>query len=303
MNGRMLDRRLTHVVAVARYGSFTKAAAKVGISQSGITKSVADLEAQLGHSLFYRTARGAMLTEAGREFVDRAVRLLEDANLLLTGKLEGGDPYAQSLRIGVCPASIEWLLAEPLLVMLSRHPSVRFEIVAGTFERVIQLLRTGAIDVAVGFEDAFTEWNEFRRERIATIRGLFFVRKGHPILKEAPVTPAVLARYNFVVPSDSRPYGQVIRSLFDHTDQWQRHLHVVDYFPIVRRIVALTDTIGVTTHDYASSAAFKAKFERVPGKSPLPQSPLCCAYRSRWEPTRSLRAFLRIMKDKLPDMT
>lgn len=298
----MLDRRLSHVVAVAHSGSFTKAAEKAGITQSGITKSIADLERELGYPLFYRTARGAMQTEAGREFVDRAVRLLEDARTLLTGDRESNDPYAQALRIGVCPASLEWLLAAPLSALLARHPAIRFEIVGASFERAIQLLRSGTVDVAVGFEDAFSEWTELKRSPIGALRAVPFVRKDHPILAIAEPTQADLARYDFVVPSDSRPYGSVVRAIFENAGvfQWQRHVHMIDYFPIVKRIVATSDAIGVTTLEYAGSEGFAAAYARAPGESPFAPAPMCCAVRSRWEPSRAVKAFLRTMREKVP---
>ena len=74
----MLDRRLQNVVAVARAGSFTNAAEVLGSTHCGQTKTIAELERELGYSLFHGVARGALLTEQGREFVERASRLLED---------------------------------------------------------------------------------------------------------------------------------------------------------------------------------------------------------------------------------
>ena len=297
----MLDRRLNHVIAVAYTGSFTKAAEKAGMTQSGITKSIADLEGELGYPLFYRTARGAIQTEAGREFVDRAVRLLEDARTLLQGERESSDPYAQTLRIGVCPASLEWLLAAPLANLLARHPAIRFEIVGSSFERAIQLLRTGTVDVAVGFEDAFSEWGEIERKPIGALRAVPFVRKNHPILSLAEPAQAALAGYNFVVPSGSRPYGSVIRAIFENAGvlRWQRHIHMIDYFPIVKRIVATSDAIGVTTLEYSKSDAFAEIYARVPGESPFAPAPMCCAVRSRWEPSRAVKAFLHVMQTGL----
>ncbi len=295
----VLDRRLAHVVAVAHGGSFTKAAETVGISQSGITKSIADLERELGYALFHRTARGAVPTEEGRDFVERAVRLLEDARRLLAGKRESKDPFAQALRIGICPASLEWLVAVPLATLLARHGAIRFELVASTFERVVQLLRTGGVDVAVGFEEAFAELSEVKHERFATLQSVFFVRKDHPILGLGEIARAELAKYNFVVPSDSRPYGSIIRSLFEDSGLWQRHLHIIDNFPIVRRIVATSDAIGVTTRAYSVSAEFGEHFSAVHGHNPLPHAELSCALRSRWEPTPAVRAFVRMMKEKV----
>ncbi len=296
----MPDRRFEHVLAVVQHGSFTQAAEKVGMTQSGITKSVADLERELGYSLFHRTARGTILTERGREFAERASRLLDDARILLTGESEK-DPYAKTLRIGVCPASVEYLLADTLVQLLRRHPSIRFEINSSSVERVIELLRNGAIDVAVGFEDAFAEWNDVKLTPIAALNVVLFARKGHPITKKAKVTKSDLSKLEFVSPTDSRPYGKIIRDIFeDEGLSWQRHIHVIDYFAIVKRIVAKSDAIGATTADYARTAAFKSAFERVPGEQLFPPIPMCCAIRSRWEPTLAVKAFLRVARERLP---
>lgn len=298
----MLDRRFNHVIAVAHYGSFTRAAEQTGITQSGITKSIADLEQELGYPLFYRTSKGAVQTEAGRDFVDRAVRLLEDARALLTSDRERNDPFAVTLRIGVCPASLEWFLADPLAALLKRHPSIRFEVIASTFERIIHLLRTGAVDVAVGFEDAFDEWGEVKQERIAELEVTPFVRKAHPILGNPGPTHDDMARFDFVTASDSRPYGSIIRNIFENAGvgPWQRHVHVIDYFPIVKRIVATSNAIGVTTVAYSRSQSFQASYAVVPGDSPFPPAPICCATLSRWDPTPPVRSFLSVMRERLP---
>src|SRR5580658_2476137 len=99
----MLDQRFNHLVAVARCGSFTAAAQAIGVTQSAVTKGVADLERQLGFAVFHRTARGALLTEKGSDFVERAARLLDDARELLDGSSSPNDPYTGTLRIGVSP--------------------------------------------------------------------------------------------------------------------------------------------------------------------------------------------------------
>ncbi len=295
----MLDRRLNHVIAVAHFGSFTRAAQSLGMTQPGVTKSVADLERELGYVLFFRTANGAVPTENGRDFVDRAIRVLEDARTLLAGKRAVEDPFAQSLRIGVCPASLEWLLATPLTALRERHPSTRFELVASNFERVLQLLRTGVIDVALGFDELFSGCAEVQREQVSTMQSVFFVRKDHPILSEGSITSAVLACYDFVVPSDSRPYGSSIRGIIEESGDGRRHLHVIDYFPIVRRFVASSDVIGITTEEYSASPEFRAKFARVPG-SPFSPAPICCVVRSRSEATAPVRAFLQAARAEIP---
>ena len=67
LTGRLPDnRKLRHVIGVARAGSFTGATKLLAISQSALTKSVAEVEAQLGYPLFERLPRGVRPTAAGQ---------------------------------------------------------------------------------------------------------------------------------------------------------------------------------------------------------------------------------------------
>jgi DNA-binding transcriptional LysR family regulator len=300
----MLDSRLTYVVAVARTGSFTGAAESVGVTQSAVTKSVADLERQLGTSLFYRTSRGALLTETGRDFVERASRILDDAHELLDGSTSRSEGFSGLLRIGVCPASLEWRLIDPLVDLLARHPNMRFEVIGSTFEKMVQQLRGGTVDVAVGFEAAFNEWPDIRRSSVAALRSRFFVRKDHPILKQNGYAVSDLAKYTFVSPSDSRPFGAVIKGLYESQGiDWRTKLHIIDYFPIVRRIVASSDAIGVAVVSYVRSPAFSREFVALEDLDTFAPAPLCCAVRARWEPKPAVRAFITTMKTELGTAT
>lgn len=298
----MLDPRLNHVVAVARCGSITAAAQMVGVTQSAVTRSIADLEGQIGYAIFYRTSRGTIPTERGRDFIDRASRLLEDARELLNRSGEREDPYAVVVRVGVAPASLEWLLAEPLTKLLRQHPSIRYDISSSSFESMVQQLRTGRVDVAVGFDAAFSQWSDLRRVPMGALKSTLFVRKKHPLLKLPKVALSDLAAYEFVSPSDSRPYGEIIRSLYESQRvDWRRRLHIVDYFPMVRRIVATSNAIGVAAISAAESAAFRRDFQSLDGLDPFPTAPLCCAVRARWEPKLALRSLIGTICDSIPE--
>lgn len=293
-----MDSRLRYVVIVARSGSFTAAAEAAGVTQSAITKSIADLERQIGYSLFYRSSRGAFLTAEGRDFVDRAARLLEDTNDLLHSPAEREDVYTGTLRIGVGPASLEWRLIAPIKLLLTRHPGIKFDVSGSTFERTVQLLRAGSIDVAIGLDAAFAEWSDIRREPIAAVPSVHFVRHGHPITGRASITLEDLADFDFVSPSEGRPYGAVIRKIYeDRGIEWRRHVHTVDYFPLVRQIVANSDAIGVVAAPYAKTPAFTSRFVALDQLEALPPSPMCCALRKRWEPKPVVRAFIKAVRE------
>lgn len=297
-----MDRRLVHVVSAARQGSFSLAAQNIGVTQSAITKSIGDLERELGFLIFNRTARGAVPTEEGRVFVERAARLLDDAKDLLRSRSGSQDPYGGILRVGVCPASLEGQLIEPITLLLKRHPAIRIEVSGASFERMVQQLRTGQVDIALGFDAAFGEQPDLRREMLPPLRTTLFVRRDHPILNCNPVTVADLTKYEFVSPSDSRPYGTTIRSWYDSQGiDASQMLHIVDFFPIARRIVATTDAIGFIGVQFTYSEAFRSRFARVPFLASSPLQPLCWAVRARFEPRPAVRAFIRACRETLHD--
>jgi DNA-binding transcriptional LysR family regulator len=300
----MLDSRLKHVVAVARHGTFSAAGAKTGVTQSAITKSVADLERQIGFAIFHRSSRGTFLTDKGRDFVERAARVLDDARELLNGSSNNSDPFAETLRIGVCPVSMEWRLAAPLVALLSRHPSLRFDISGSSFERIVEQLRAGTIDVAVGFEAAFREWPDLKREPLGSLRSTPFVRKDHPILSRDPITSTDLADFPFVSPTDSRPYGAVTRDIYESqgTD-WHKSVHIIDNFSLVKQIVAHSDAIGVVAYPHAASLRFRSHFETLDSLKLYAPDRLCCAIRSRWIPKRATGAFIEAMHESFEPST
>lgn len=297
----MLDSRLKYLVAVARCGSFTAAAEAAGVTQSAITRSIADLEKEIGYAIFYRTSRGVILTENGGDFVTRVARLLEDARDLLKGPQAGSSPYSGVLRIGVCPASLEWGLVQPLVELLGKHGGIRYDISSSSFETIVQHLRSGALDVAIGYDAAFSEWSDLRREPMGSLDVALFVRKGHPLLEKERITKKDLADFDLVSPSESRPYGEIIRDIYESQGiDWHTKVHRADFFPIVRRIVEKSDAIGIVTASYASTPSFRSHFSLLSGIDLFPVAPLCCAVRVRWEPKAATRAFISIVKRKFP---
>ena len=75
-------RPLRYALAVARARSFTKAAARLHISQSAVSEQVAKLEAEIGFALFNRVGHGVEVTDGGRTFLAEAERVLGEVGSL-----------------------------------------------------------------------------------------------------------------------------------------------------------------------------------------------------------------------------
>ncbi|WP_297355083.1 LysR family transcriptional regulator [Paraburkholderia sp.] len=130
---------------VARLGSFSAAARECGLSQSQVSRIIADLETDLGARLLTRTTRAVVLTEAGAEFLarlDSILIALEDAEHSVR---EGGELRGM-LRMSM-PASVAIREVIPRLTpFLELHPELRLQVLLG--DRPQDLVKD-AVDVAI----------------------------------------------------------------------------------------------------------------------------------------------------------
>ena len=298
-NTPMLDARLKHVVAAARLGSFQAAAKSVGVTQSAVTKSVADLEREVGYQIFHRSPRGVVLSERGGYFVERAARLLDEATQLMAPHPTKQDITCK-LRIGICPPSLESCVVEPLASLRQRSSNLRFELSGARVDRIIQQLSSGAVDVAVGMTPDFLECADVSTIEIGLLETTLFVRLGHPLLDLVEPSLEDLTRFEIIIPSDAQPYGAMLRGLYvKHGVAWQSKMHVVDYFPAVKRLVSASNATAVTTRSYASTSAFNRHFAPLDRIKLLAPVPLCCATQARLETSWATRSFISAMRANL----
>jgi DNA-binding transcriptional LysR family regulator len=137
---------LESFVAVVETGSFTAAADRLEIAKSAVSRRVAALEERLGAQLIARTTRRLNLTDAGRAFYDRGVRILADldeaesAVQAVQGELRGRLRIALPLSFGVRH------MCAPIAEFMRQHPRVTFELDLN--DRRVDLVEEGA-DLAI----------------------------------------------------------------------------------------------------------------------------------------------------------
>lgn len=150
MRAELLDPVLLKTfVAVAELGSFTAAASAGGYTQSAVSRQIAALEDACGVELFARGSRGVRLTPAGEYLIPHARALLEryaDTARALDGlrRLDAG-----VLRLGAFPTANAALVPRALARFHAGHPGVALRLREGTTERLLPLLESGDLDVAV----------------------------------------------------------------------------------------------------------------------------------------------------------
>lgn len=115
-------------LAVARERSFTRAAAKLGISQSALSHTVRDLEARLGVRLLTRTTRSVSPTEAGERLMQTVGPRLEEIEAEIAAVSDLGDKPIGTIRITAIDHVIDSVLWPRLAKVLDRYPDVNVEL-------------------------------------------------------------------------------------------------------------------------------------------------------------------------------
>ncbi len=217
-------RNLNAFLKVASVGSFTQAAGELGYAQSNISAQIAQLEQELGVSLFNRIGRRVSLTQYGEALLPYAQELCSTAskieNLHKSEQFLGG-----TVRIGTTDSISELLLEESFIAYHRRFPRVRLEIALDTTARLLERLRRGELDAACVITDPLpaTEWHIWKEIQVP------IVAAANPVLavsKKKSVSLKELAEQKLVLMARDAPYSiQFENALMQH------HL---EYRPVFR---------------------------------------------------------------------
>ena len=119
---------IMNFLAVANERSFTRAAAKLGVSQSALSHSVRDLETRMGVRLLTRTTRSVSMTEAGERLMRSVGPRLEEIESEIAAVSELGDKVAGTIRITAIDHVVESVVWPRLEALLHRYPELKVEI-------------------------------------------------------------------------------------------------------------------------------------------------------------------------------
>src|SRR3954447_23769035 len=116
-------------VAVARERSFTKAAAKQGVSQSALSHTIRELETRLGVRLLTRTTRSVSPTEAGERLLRTVAPRFEEIEAELAAVGELRDKPAGTIRITATEYAADTILLPKLTKLLLDYPEIKLEVI------------------------------------------------------------------------------------------------------------------------------------------------------------------------------
>lgn len=273
-----------------REQNVTRAAARLGLTQSAVSNALAQLRQVTGDPLFVRARRGVVPTA-------RALALagpVRQALAIVEGALEGTGAFdpSKSTRSFVIAASdyTEYVVLPPLLRRLERDaPGVRLEVRAWGQHEVPAGLETGEIDLMLGYYGALPPGHHdqplFEEEYVCV------VRKHHPSVRRRLTLKTYLALAHVLVTQRPGSLGSVDVALA-RMGLERRVGARVSHFLMVPHLVAQTDMIAALSRRIGEPAARSLGLALYPPPLALPKSTVGQVWHERTQ-SDSAHAWLR----------
>lgn len=204
-------RQIQAVLAVAEYRSFIAAAAYLRISQPALTRTIQRIEDVLGIALFNRTTRSVEVTQAGREFMAMAERILNDLKLSSRSLRELIDEKRGQVILSSIMSIANSRLPEVIAAYRVSRPAIEIYVREGVHGQALEEVRGGAADFGLSYIEDLPAG--LKAEPLGEEFFYLALPEGHPLtaLKQVALTDLVN------VPMVGLPQNAQTRRIIDGT--------------------------------------------------------------------------------------
>jgi DNA-binding transcriptional LysR family regulator len=173
--------QLRDLVAIVDRGSLRGAARYLNVAQSGLTRSIRNLERELGHPMFEREARGMVLTPMGRVFYQRASSAMNELRRADEEMAQAQGEASGTVVAGLSIMPHLGMLPGALGPFRQRYPGVTLKIIEGLYPAIEPGLRNGTIDFYLGAASQADPAPGLISETLFDNTRIVVGRKGHPL--------------------------------------------------------------------------------------------------------------------------
>ena len=200
---------LSMLLAIEETGSFAAAARQRGLVPSALTYRVRQIEDALDVLLFDRSSRQAKATDAGKELLREAKRLLQDVDALANRVKRVATGWESVFTVAVDSIISRSVVMELCDRFLAPQPPTRLRIRYETLSGTLAALKSGQADLAIGVFLTAASHAELLHDRLGEVSFVYAVAPHHPLANAPePLSDAVLLQHRAVAVADSVPRGE-----------------------------------------------------------------------------------------------
>ena len=228
--------QLRYFLAVAETGNFTKAAQRSFISQPSLSQQILNLEEELGHTLFQRLGRRAVLTEAGHTLLERTRRILAEVEQTI-GELKATPELGPKVTIGAIPTVAPFFL--PAVLAHCRANEIRINLQTHEDFRnpLIEMLLDGKLDWAL-LPSPLSD-PRLLVEKLYSEQLLLAIGSQHPLAQAESITFKSLRDENFILLGDASSLSEQIKRYCGEHEFEPRITHHCGQVATVKTLTAM----------------------------------------------------------------
>ena len=202
------------LAAVVEFGSVTKAAKFLNVTQPAVTKRVRELEKDLGVQLIERSGRGIVTTRFGDAFLRHGRAILAEIARASEAMAELRNAPETEVRVGALPNAAYGLVPAAVALLLQETPRAIVSIVEGTLDPLMSALRQGKLDMVVGALTEEDRGQDLSVEALFHDQLLVAARSGHPLAKRSGLTLGDLSTASWILPPHEVQAHRLWRNAF-----------------------------------------------------------------------------------------
>lgn len=299
-------RSLQHAIALADEGSFVKAAEKVSLTQSAVSRSILALERELGVALFDRTPSGVRPTQAGRALVERARAIVADARSLKADISRSVDDVSGAIAFGTGPALAVMCLPRLLAYCVDVFPRLRVTAEIDALDRLHDMLRRESIEFFLAGREVMSQpAPELALAPLGSMgQSGVFCRSAHPLAGRAAMTGDDLRAYPLALAGLGDAPERAYRALMQLGEQTPLDVRVVcDNLFVLQRVAMTTDALLVTSRGATEDLVAAGDLVELPIQPPAWQfaaGEVVAVSLKRRKPTAAATHLLERLRETLP---
>lgn len=249
-------RSLTQIIAVAKYGSLSRAADELHITQPALSRTVSQIEVRYGVQIFERTRTGMTLTSAGREIIKEIKFIVRDVENLERGMRLRGKGELGIISYGVTPMLAKIILPHAGAQSLNQRPEVCSRVTIEQTSALLDDLTWDRLEFVVCPIIVPAQFDELDFVSIGRFQSMHYVRANHPLTSRSKLRMNDMLGYPVVAPVEvsNQPHANGAGDF------------ICDNYDVLRHLAMTTDAIlysgtNLTAQDIENGILRKLEFE------------------------------------------
>lgn len=281
---------------VANHCNITKASEELSISQPAISKSIKNLEEQLGGQLFVRTKRGVVLTEEGKEFynyIKQAIEYINNAENKFTDliNLETG-----CIKIGISTTLTKEFLLPYLEEFHSLYPKIDIQIITNLTSDLMPKLRNGLIDIVILNLNDKNYGNDIDIIKCRKINDCFVVNNKYKYLTLKEVSIKELNNYPLILQAKGSNTREFLDNIARENEVVLKPNIELASYSLIVEFSKIGLGIGYVTKEYIKEAIKNKELYELKLKEKIPSRYIGIALSKNHVPNFSTKRLVEIIK-------